>query len=281
MVESREYRVWDRTVRVFHWLNFICVVSLIFLGTALLYTGELGLSLEGNVRLKTLHVLIGYVFALNLAWRLVWGFTGGHYARWRQVLPFGRGYAAELKSYVLELAQRNAPVYLGHNPLGRIAVSVMLLVLLVLAVSGLVITGTDLYMPPFGHSIAVHIAAPGLAPWQVRPHVPDAASAQQHAAMMATVDPRAYAAMVARLRKPFEFAHRWGYYVLLLLIAAHITAVIMAEVGSDSGIVSAMFSGKKSVNRRAADLPVRSDDLPLQRRACLVQRVTRKTGEPK
>lgn len=281
MVESREFRVWDRTVRVFHWLNFICVVSLIFLGTALLYTGELGLSLEGNVRLKFLHVLVGYVFTLNLAWRLVWGFIGGHYARWRQVLPIGRGYAAELKSYVRRLAERKAPAYLGHNPLGRVAVSVMLLVLLVLAASGLVITGTDLYMPPFGRSIAVHIAAPGLAPWQVRPHVPDAASAQQRAAMMATVDPRAYAAMVVGLRKPFEFAHRWGYYVLLLLLTVHITAVVMAEVGSDSGIVSAMFSGKKSIDRDAADLPVRPDDLPLQRRACLGRRVTIKAGEPK
>lgn len=281
MIESREFRVWDRTVRVFHWLNFICVVSLIFLGTALLYTGELGLSLQGNVRLKTLHVLVGYVFTLNLAWRLVWGFIGGHYARWRQVLPFGRSYAAELRSYVSRLTQRNAPTYLGHNPLGRIAVSVMLLALLVLAASGLVITGTDLYMPPFGHSIAMHIAAPGLAPSQVMPHVPDAASAQQRAAMMATVDPRAYAAMVAGLRKPIELAHRWGYYVLLLLLTVHITAVAMAEVGADSGIVSAMFSGKKMIHGRAADLPMRSDDLPLPRRGRLARRVTMKAGEPK
>jgi cytochrome b len=224
---------------------------------------------------------VGYVFTLNLAWRLVWGFTGGHYARWRQVLPFGRGYAAELKSYVRRLAKRNAPAYLGHNPLGRVAVSVMLLVLLVLAASGLVITGTDLYMPPFGHTIAGHIAAPGLAPSQVMPHVPDAGSAQQRAAMMATVDPRAYATMVAGLRKPFEFAHRWGYYVLLLLLTVHITAVVMAEVGSDSGIVSAMFSGKKSIDGRAADLPAQPDDLPLQRRACLERRITMKAGEPK
>jgi cytochrome b len=277
MIDCREYLVWDRTVRAFHWLNFICVVALVFSGWALQHTTELALALPGNLRLKTLHALVGYVFALNLIWRLVWGFTGGHFARWRQMLPMGRGYGAELVNYVRRLGRPDAPTYLGHNPLGRISISVMLLTLLLLGASGLVLTGTDLYMPPFGRTIAAHIAAPGVAPWQVKPHLPDAASDQDRASMMATVNPRAYAAMI-RLRRPVAHLHDWGYYVLLLLVVVHIAAVVKGEIGADSGIVSAMFSGKKLLSRRPADLPG-TDQQPLQRRGPQLRRVTMKASE--
>lgn len=277
MIDCREYQVWDRTVRAFHWLNFICVVALAFSGWALLHTTALGLSLAGNLHLKTLHALVGYVFALNLLWRLVWGFAGGHFARWRRVLPIGRGYWAELRNYVRRLGRPEAPTYLGHNPLGRISIAAMLLTLLLQSASGLVLTGTDLYMPPFGGTIAAHIAAPGLAAWQVLPHLPDAASAQERASMMATVNPNAYAAMI-RVRKPLAHLHDWGYYTLLLLMAVHIAAVVKSELGSDSGIVSAMFSGRKRLSRRPVDLP-RTNHLPLRRRTLLLRRVTLKARE--
>jgi len=49
--------------------------------------------------------------------------------------------------------------YLGHNPLGRITVSLLLLLLLTQAVMGLVLAGTDLFYPPIGAWIADRIAA--------------------------------------------------------------------------------------------------------------------------
>src|SRR5437879_713005 len=208
------YAVWDRSVRIFHWLNFVCVLFLSFVGTAINYTRELGVSLPGNLLLKTIHVAVGYVFVLNLSWRLVWGFAGGHYARWRQVLPMGRGFLAELAGYVRSVARRNEPPYLGHNPFGRLSVTAMLLVLVLLGISGLVLAGTDVYMPPFGHAIAKRIAAPGLGPSEVKPHVPEAMSAQEHADMMATVDREASVRVGKGLRRPVAIVHEWSYDVL-------------------------------------------------------------------
>jgi len=249
-----EYLVWDRSVRAFHWINFVCVLLLAFVGTAVQYTRELGISLEGNLLLKTLHAAIGYVFVLNLSWRVLWGFVGGYYARWRQLLPFGGGFLREFLGYTVSGERRNAPHYLGHSPLGRLSVTVMLLVLALLGTSGLVLAGTDLYLPPFGRAVAARIAAPGIDPADVKPHVPDAMGATEHVAMMATVDRQSYARMVADIRRPFVRVHQWSYYILLLLVTLHISAVVKAEIGGDT-IISAMFSGRKSPRGWIIDFP--------------------------
>ena len=76
-MKLQEYVVWDRTTRLFHWINALCVLMLIALGSAILSDSALGIGDPGNVLLKTLHVYVGCVFALNLLWRIVWGFIGG------------------------------------------------------------------------------------------------------------------------------------------------------------------------------------------------------------
>ncbi len=75
------YSVWDRTTRIFHWVNVLCVLILAVFGLILLNEDAIGFSPEGKILLKTLHVYTGYVFFVNLVWRIVWGFVGGRYAR--------------------------------------------------------------------------------------------------------------------------------------------------------------------------------------------------------
>lgn len=66
-----------------------------------------------------------------MAWRLVWGFIGGTYARWSAVLPFGRGYGAQLAKEIKDIGEGRKANHFGHTPLGRIAVAALLLMLLV------------------------------------------------------------------------------------------------------------------------------------------------------
>ena len=40
----KEYFVWDRPVRIFHWLNVLCVLGLIAIGVTILNAKELGIS---------------------------------------------------------------------------------------------------------------------------------------------------------------------------------------------------------------------------------------------
>ncbi len=238
----QEFKVWGTTTRVFHWVNVFCVLGLIAFGVVILNADALGIGNDGKVLLKTGHVYIGYVFALNLVWRLVWGFIGGPYARWRATLPLGRGYSKSLGDELNRLRTGQPAGYIGHTPLGRIAVTVILLVLTCQAITGLILAGTDVYMPPFGGAIAEWVAAPGLDPSQVRPYAPE------------TVDPAAYQAM-RDLRAPVIETHEIVFFVILALIALHILAVVLTELKHGGTIISAMITGRKTFREPPVDVP--------------------------
>ena len=60
--EIKIYKVWDLPVRLFHWVNFLSVISLLFMGFIMLYKKELGItSLDAKIGLKQVHVIIGYL----------------------------------------------------------------------------------------------------------------------------------------------------------------------------------------------------------------------------
>lgn len=236
----QSYAVWDRPTRWFHWINFVCVVALIALGTAILYGKELGVTDDGKLLLKTVHVLVGYVFALNLGWRIVWAFFGNRHARWSGMLPFLRGYGTSLGTYLRGLARGDERPYLGHNPVARLMVSLLVLLLVVQAVTGLVLAGTDIYYPPFGYWIASWIAAPGVDPSTIVPYNDTG------------IDTASWDEMRA-FRTPFITAHYWSFYALLFLIVVHIAGVVMTELREGGGIVSAMFTGRKVFDRDPAD----------------------------
>ena len=159
METFKEYKVWDRTTRWFHWINAISVISLLIVGTIILYNKKLGgISPDGKILLKTIHVYIGYIFCINLTWRLIWGFVGNRYARFKAILPGGKGYLSDLGSYTKGFFSGNAPGWLGHNPLGRLMVAALMALMLVQAGTGLIIAGTDIYYPPFGNKMKTWIA---------------------------------------------------------------------------------------------------------------------------
>jgi cytochrome b len=236
----RHYPAWDLAVRIFHWVNVICVLGLTALGTAILWNKELGVSPEGKILLKTVHVWFGYGLAANLAWRLIWAFIGPPRARWRAFLPRLRG----LGGYLRAVFAGNAPAYLGHNPLGRLMVTALLLLLAVQAVTGLVLAGTDIYFPPLGSRIATWVAAPGVDPATLVP------------GDQSQVDPAAWQAMRA-FRSPFVETHEVLFFVLLALATLHVLGVISGEVREGGGLVSAMVTGRKTLDRPPVDDPSR------------------------
>ena len=147
MAELKSYVVWDAPTRWFHWINALCVVGLTAIGLVILNASGLGVSNAGKVTLKTVHTWIGYVFALNLLWRIVWAFLGNRFARWREILPGGPGYLHALRSYVASFLAGHPEQYLGHNPLARLSVGALFVLILIQAVTGLVLASTDLFYP--------------------------------------------------------------------------------------------------------------------------------------
>lgn len=240
MSELKSYAVWDVGTRWFHWINALCVIALAVVGFVILSAAKLDLSNAGKVTLKTVHVWTGYILVLNLAWRIAWAFLGNRYARWRSILPGGRGYFHALRSYLAAFIAGRPEQYLGHNPAGRLGVAALFLLVTIQAITGLVLAGTDLFYPPIGHWIAQWVAAPEVAPESLVPYAPG------------LYDSTAYDSMRA-FRKPFALVHLYSFYVLVVVVVMHVAAVIVTEVKEGGSIISAMFTGRKIIRGHPVD----------------------------
>jgi len=220
--------VWSRNIRLFHWLNVIAVFLLMVIGVFILNSKTLGVSVDGKILLKTIHVSIGYIFGVNLLIRIALGFFGKNYERWNKTLPFQQGFATELKDF----SKGEKSFYKGHNPAGKLMVAALFFLLSIQMVSGLVIAGTDIYYPPFGEYFAESIAIDKSDLTTIKPY------------SKVNVDEDAYKAMRA-VRKPFITAHVYSFYTLLFLIPLHILGVIFTERKERTSVVSAMINGYK------------------------------------
>lgn len=240
MSELKSYAVWDAGTRWFHWINALCVIALAVVGFLILNAGAIAVPNAGKVTLKTIHVWIGYLFVLNLLWRFVWAFAGNRYAKWRSILPGGRGYFQALRSYVAAFIAGRPEQYAGHNPAGRLGIAVLFFLITVMAITGLVLAGTDLFYPPLGHWIAQWVAAPDVAAGSLKPYAPEMYNASAYESMRA-------------FRKPFASVHLYSFYTLLVVVVLHVAAVIVTELREGGSIISAMFTGRKIMSGRPAD----------------------------
>jgi cytochrome b len=237
---ARPYQAWDLPTRLFHWINFLCVLTLSFLGLVMLNKGAIGISgTEASIGLKTVHVLVGYVFATNLLVRIVWGFIGGGYSRWSKLLP-GRGFKQEIADFKASAKSGQPQTFIGHNPKGRVSVMFMLLLLMVMMVTGMVRAGTDIYYPPLGQIFASQVAAEGVPPSEIKPYDKTGTDADKLQKLQ-------------DFKGPFGEVHVYTAYILWLMILVHLVAVIRVELAGDGTLISAMFSGKKYLPREPSD----------------------------
>jgi len=121
---SRVY-VWEIPVRVYHWLNAICILTLCVTGyligqpLAIQKASEASQSYWfGTVRF--IHFLAAYVFFFNFIFRLYWGFAGNRYANWRNFIVCRKRQWKELRQVLaVDIFQaQNRPIEtIGHNAL--------------------------------------------------------------------------------------------------------------------------------------------------------------------
>ncbi len=116
---ERKVRVWDLPTRIFHW-------SLLALLLVAWFTGEE----EGAA--AQIHRYAGEAIAGLIVFRVLWGFVGGERSRFSD---FAAGPTA-IVAHVRDLFSSRPKRHLGHNPLGGIAVFLLLAV-----VSAIVFTG--------------------------------------------------------------------------------------------------------------------------------------------
>lgn len=124
--ETRNIRIWDIWVRLFHW-------SLVASVGFLLLSGQTGWKFIDWHRLTGEFVLALIVF------RVLWGIAGSSNARLSTLL---RSPVAGLR-HLRQLVQRRPPPERGHNAAGSWAVVIMLLLLSIQAITGSFIADED------------------------------------------------------------------------------------------------------------------------------------------
>lgn len=123
---SRDVKVWDWSIRVFHW----CLPVLIFL---MWFSND-----QGEMER---HFLFGQVLLGLLTYRLIWGVIGTPYARFKHFLYGPKAFIAYAKGFFSDNKLR----YLSHNPMGGLMALVLMGAVVFQLVSGL-FTTDDIFM---------------------------------------------------------------------------------------------------------------------------------------
>jgi cytochrome b len=125
MTMSHKVLVWDAPTRTFHWLQ-----ALSFLGAYLTAESE---------KHRDIHILCGFILFGLIVFRVLWGFVGTRHARFSSFL-FKPG---EVITYLRALLRGQAAQFVGHNPLGSIAIWLLLGLGLVLSITGIMLLQDD------------------------------------------------------------------------------------------------------------------------------------------
>jgi len=231
----KDIKVWDIGVRLFHW-------SLV----AAFITSYL------SKELHELHTWSGYAVIALLGFRLIWGFSGGRYARFSHF-----SYSpAEVMHYLKGLARGKPPHYTGHNPAGGWMIYLLLFSLTLVCFSGLkalAIEGDgpfaalrfNLIATAYAHGDEHHEKKPPpresvkrLAP-QETPGVEAAAAAVNASSTMAkeSAEPGE--------EDFWNNSHKLLVNLMLLLIGIHVLGVAVSGWLHRENLVRAMITGNK------------------------------------
>ena len=209
--------VYEAPVRLWHWVNALCVVVLIVTGFLIgapppTLTGEASAHFEfGYIRFA--HFAAGQVLAVFFLMRIYWACMGNRHARQIFYLPiwnltWWRGVWWEAKWYAFLTPEPKK--YVGHNPLAQIA----MFFTVTLGNIGMIITGFALYSEGAGRDS-----------WQ--------------AALFGwvfTIFPNP---------QDVHTLHHLGLWVIVCFTIAHVYAAVREEIMSRQTMIATMISGSR------------------------------------
>jgi cytochrome b len=204
-------RVWDPFIRIFHW-------SLVAAFAIAYFSGEE----EGM-----LHVYSGYAVGILISLRLLWGFVGSRYARFRQFI-YSPG---EVIQYLKALRSGKPEHYIGHNPAGSWMIFALLLSLIITTISGLQVFGIE--------GSGIQADAQTVTPTSVSANINfiRVARADSDEAHEENED-----------EEFWEEIHEVFANLTLLLVFIHVAGVIVASRIHGENLARAMVTGNKQVH---------------------------------
>ena len=214
---TKEIRVWDPLVRIFHW-------SLVLAFTIGFLTGD-----EKN----TTHIYAGYVVLGLISFRIVWGLIGTRHALFSDFI-----YSpTRVLQYLRELLENKPKHYTGHNPAGGWMVILILISLFVVSWSGLKVYAQEEGKGPLASNY-LNVSMISIA----RADSDDKDDDEEHEYL------EYYGENGEEEREGeifWEELHEGSANFMLLLIILHVLGVLISGVIHDENLVKAMITGFK------------------------------------
>ena len=193
ITKTVEVRVWDPFIRVSHWL----LAAAIFVDW---FTDKP----------RWMHVWLGYLAAMLVVMRVLWGFVGSEHARFADFVSSPR----RVLGYLAELTRFSSKRYLGHSPAGGAMIIALLFMVAVTAGTGMVNLAQDEGAGPLAGVIS-KVERPARIPGQKRPPL---------------------------LSKQ---VHETAANITLLLVILHILGVAFASFAHNENLARSMITGQK------------------------------------
>lgn len=157
--------VWDLPTRLLHWL------------LAASFAGAFAVALLVKQRSPAfpVHMLLGAIAALVVSLRIVWGFVGSRYARFRTFAFGPRAVAA----YVRDAFTGRGEAHVGHNPANGWVAFAMIASILGVALTGALMSRGgrvvkeihEILAYTMAGLVAVHLAGLALHTWKRRENI--------------------------------------------------------------------------------------------------------------
>ncbi|MCC6502523.1 MAG: cytochrome b/b6 domain-containing protein [Deltaproteobacteria bacterium] len=213
--------VWDWPTRILHWLNAGIVIALIVLIIGAEWMEELGVARELRRPVKEAHACLGHLFMVTLFLRIIWGFIGNRYARFTDIVPLKgwqwQAIGHNIKWYLSGFKGRAAKVT-GHDPLAALFYTVLFIVLIGQALTGMLLSGAEFNTFP-GSLFTGGMSEEALE----------------------------------GLEEALEGPHKAGFLFILLFIAAHLIGLVAHELKEKTGLLTSMVNGKKCLRKEDVD----------------------------
>jgi Ni/Fe-hydrogenase 1 B-type cytochrome subunit len=140
----RRIYVWEFPVRLYHWVNAICVFVLI--ATGYLIGNPLAIEYASEAYqqywfgwVRFLHFMTAYIFFFNFLLRIYWGFVGNRYSNWKNFFPLTREKRKQIREILrVDVLQTVGAgrIPVGHNALAGWVYLLSFLVFLFQAFTG-------------------------------------------------------------------------------------------------------------------------------------------------
>jgi len=216
--DYRSVYLWHWPIRAMHWVAVVCILTLIVTG---FYIGRPYFATGGEA---SSHFLMGWMRFIHFAAagllvataiiRAYWLFVGNRFERWKALFPVKpadwKNLVKVVKAYLF-IHPREAPQYMGHNPIQQFSYTFLYLVAAVQVATGFALYGLS---SPSG------IFFTGFSSW---------------------MGPLFGGFQVVR------FVHHILTWVFLVFIPIHVYLVVRADVVHRESRMSSIISGSRYV----------------------------------